>query len=378
MNKSVKYQLLIFFLFTCITNVFSQNSRTITGQVKSKKTHEPMHMANVYLLGTNFGDAVNQRGDFEIRNIPPGKYKLIISMIGFKKVEINVDLNHKKRKHISVFLKEEALQGETITIEADEPVMWKKNLKKFKNAFFGLSKFASDCKLLNPEVLDFQIYKGKSYGHEEFRASTVKPLEFINNALGYKVSYEIFVFRASLRGGRLFYIDGDFRELGPFVINGKRKFTLLEAKNETELEKWEKNRRSVYKGSLRHFLYSLVHNSTEEAGFTIRSMLDIKTSTAGKIILPQTILRKDTLAKKYFLDLANQELEGDDNEFYIIQIKKYEKSTLHVPIIHQIEFDTKGVVVSYPDFCYGGYWGWHCSAAHWLPEGYVYISNEDD
>jgi len=379
--KPINRNSILILLFLVISTCsYAQNKCIISGQVKSQKTHKPMHMANVYLFGTNFGDAVSEEGNFEIRNIPPGDYTLVISMIGFKKVEINLDLNHERSRHIAVFLKEEVLLGETILVEAEEPVAWKKNLEKFKNAFFGLSKFAPDCKLLNPEVLDFKIKKLINNRYEVLTASTVQPLEFINNALGYKILYSIVEFRANLTEGKLFYIGEYTQELGGFTIIDRKKFYLLEAENVIEYNKREMNRRSVYKRSFRHFLYSLAHNSAKEDGYKIRSVIEVSTGSTGRKILPKTILGKDTLGGKYFLDLADKGLEESHGYAYVIQIQmqKQAKSILFVPIKTRLEFDSRGIVISTPDFSFSGFWSWQCSAAHWLPEDYVYIPNEDN
>jgi hypothetical protein len=39
---------------------------------------------NVILDGTQLGAATNAKGEFEIRNVPPGKYKVYTQMITFK------------------------------------------------------------------------------------------------------------------------------------------------------------------------------------------------------------------------------------------------------------------------------------------------------
>lgn len=68
----------------------STKTSTITGQVKSESG--PVTYANVWLEGTHFGTATDTTGRFELKQIPPGNYVLMISSIGYHKSKDSIRL----------------------------------------------------------------------------------------------------------------------------------------------------------------------------------------------------------------------------------------------------------------------------------------------
>jgi hypothetical protein len=54
------------------------------GVVQDSKTKELLPSASVYLEGTSFGTATDDKGHFRIENIPAGEYYLVISLIGYR------------------------------------------------------------------------------------------------------------------------------------------------------------------------------------------------------------------------------------------------------------------------------------------------------
>ncbi len=65
------------------TSLFGQTG-SIKGVITDKKTKETIIGANVYLEGTTIGSTTNLDGQYEIRNIKPGVYTIIVSFISYK------------------------------------------------------------------------------------------------------------------------------------------------------------------------------------------------------------------------------------------------------------------------------------------------------
>ncbi|MES2592610.1 MAG: TonB-dependent receptor [Bacteroidota bacterium] len=74
--------LLIFFFITL-------SAKAQTGSIKGKITSDskPVEFANAGLIGTHYSAVTNQNGEFEISNIPFGKYDFQISMVGYQKIK---------------------------------------------------------------------------------------------------------------------------------------------------------------------------------------------------------------------------------------------------------------------------------------------------
>ncbi|MEZ5084450.1 MAG: TonB-dependent receptor [Bacteroidales bacterium] len=85
------FSLFIFFIVIS-TCTFAQNG-TIRGFVYEKETGEPVIFTNVYLLGTTFGAATDVNGYFAISQIPPGKYILTVTYLGYDTLKMDVTIN---------------------------------------------------------------------------------------------------------------------------------------------------------------------------------------------------------------------------------------------------------------------------------------------
>jgi iron complex outermembrane receptor protein len=92
---------------------------SIKGKVISDKA-QPVIGANLILSGTNFGDASDIKGNFEIRNIPFGVYNLEASCIGYgKRIIKNITVNQ-STKSFTIVLKETAFETEQVIISASK------------------------------------------------------------------------------------------------------------------------------------------------------------------------------------------------------------------------------------------------------------------
>jgi len=97
----------------------------IAGYVRDKSTGEPLPGVNVYIEGTTMGAATDQNGYYYIVNVPPGVYKVVASMIGFKRtvmenVVVHVDVTTKVNFELEPTVLELA---ETVTVVAERPLI---------------------------------------------------------------------------------------------------------------------------------------------------------------------------------------------------------------------------------------------------------------
>jgi hypothetical protein len=138
-------------------------------------------------------------------------------------------------------------------VEGKKPSEWHKQLERFKKEFFGSTDAGLQCKLINPEILDFK----SDHGSGEFSATAREPLLFVNDFSGYRV-------RCILM---LFIVHGE-----SFRFVGDLSYEPLLTNDETRRQTWNENREKAYRGSKRHFLYSLVRKMTRQEGFTVRDL----------------------------------------------------------------------------------------------------------
>ena len=103
--------------------VFAGTTGKISGKVVDEN-NQPLIGCNIIVKGTSLGAATNIKGEYFILNIPPGKYDLTASMIGYGTVTVEgtlvmVDLTAKT----NFFLKPETIEGDVITVTAEKPTV---------------------------------------------------------------------------------------------------------------------------------------------------------------------------------------------------------------------------------------------------------------
>jgi len=99
--------------------VFAQNAGQIAGKVTDAANGEALIGANVIIEGTQLGAAVDLDGNYLIRNVPTGTYNVRFSFLGYAaKIVNNVVVEAGKTAKLDVVLKEEAIVGEAVVVEA--------------------------------------------------------------------------------------------------------------------------------------------------------------------------------------------------------------------------------------------------------------------
>lgn len=224
----------------------------IAGSVKDEKG-TPLPFASAFLNQTTLGDRTAENGQFSISNVPPGKYELIVSYLGYEPqllpVEVKADITG-----VTITLKPKAdVLKEFVVRRNVERERW---LKVFANLFVGESSFARQCKLVNSEVIDLQYDDSK-------RLLTASSDDFVvleNRALGYRVKFLLISFQYNMKSGYSLYY-------------GNPLFEPMKAKNARQQKQWEKNRAAAYLGSTMHFYRSMAGRQLAQDGFSVQKMV---------------------------------------------------------------------------------------------------------
>ena len=389
-------------------NVFTQTTPkvTISGQVTDEETGQPIPIVNVYLSGTALGDMADENGNYIIERVPYGNYELVASMMGYEIQKIDIAIYTAELRTFHFKLNSKVLSGEEIKVTIEEPKEWKKNLKIFEKIFFGAKDFSKKCKFLNPEYINFEYDEVSKI----FRAVTEEPIRFENKALGYEVTFHLEKFIIKL-------YDNSKKEAEKAKYRTPKKTCYIQfykeliPKNNGEKKKWEKNRRTAYNGSQRHFLKSLYTDRLNKEGFEIYGSTQVTQMDDFKNlyrIKPATLLKKSkndfqrilsfpdllmVLYKKekndilYELNLnsINQqynrlsfqkyssrlEQRRARQERYIEKITRYQTSWLSTKNGNDTIINENGFIINENAALslVSGYWLWN-SPTEWLPYDY--------
>jgi hypothetical protein len=105
----------------------AQEFGKLEGKVTDSKTNSPVLGANLYLEGTSLGAATIGGGKYLIKNIPPDKYNLKVSMLGYRDVVIR-DIKIESGKTVNMDV--ELNSNTWTTFSGDTETLYRQQLNK--------------------------------------------------------------------------------------------------------------------------------------------------------------------------------------------------------------------------------------------------------
>ena len=221
---------------------------TVSGRVFDAQTNQPLPFATVYLNNSTRGTTADENGFYRIPNIPLGDQELVGSMLGYQTLKTPLRLTSVNTRTTDLRLEPTGNALDAVTVIARRSKSWERELRQFSRELLGNQPLARKCQLMNPNALLFQQEKG----HLVAQAS--EPLVIENNALGYRIHYDLLRF--------------DFYK-NKLLFAGTARFEELKPTSARQLSQWQTNRLKAYRGSLRHVLASLIDGTHEAEGFTV-------------------------------------------------------------------------------------------------------------
>ncbi|MFD3293430.1 carboxypeptidase-like regulatory domain-containing protein [Aquirufa sp. KTFRIE-69F] len=291
-----KYLYLFVFIILAFIAI-GQQKMSIKGKVL-ENNNSPIPFVNVFLESTTIGTQTNQDGTFIIKNIPMGSYRLVASMIGYKSAIQNIEILDKSLE-VQIFLEEDSKVLNEVFVVGSREKVWEKQFKEFESEFLGNDFNKKDVKILNKEVIDI------NYNNEtgEFSAHANQPIVIENLKLGYKQTY---------------VLDGFEKKLNRISYKGLSRYESIEAQNNKQKARWEENRIIAYKGSIRHFLKSLLNNRLKEEGFKAYFLNSDSTKSTNSPLYfdynPQEIIKPTSIPNLYSLTILKPMVILYENE----------------------------------------------------------------
>ncbi|RHJ95064.1 TonB-dependent receptor [Parabacteroides bouchesdurhonensis] len=91
----------------------------IVGHILDKKTKEHLPFINVFIHGTTIGTATDATGHYYLKNLPEGKYTLVMKSLGYKTVEKQVILKKGKTLEVNFEAEEDAVSLDGVVVSAN-------------------------------------------------------------------------------------------------------------------------------------------------------------------------------------------------------------------------------------------------------------------
>ncbi|MFO7828743.1 MAG: TonB-dependent receptor [Bacteroidales bacterium] len=119
MKNSIRILAIILF-FTHLSNAQEGPTQTIRGVVMDANSHETLPGANVLLMNNNKGTITDMEGNFELRNIPVGRYDIQFSYVGYKSLTIpELVVGSGKEVVLEIKLEESVSELDEVVIKAE-------------------------------------------------------------------------------------------------------------------------------------------------------------------------------------------------------------------------------------------------------------------
>ncbi len=118
--------LVVYIISMLSTQNFAGTTGKIAGKITDAATGEPLIGANIIIMGTSLGAATDFDGNFFIINIPPGKYEVKASSIGYNAIVMqNVKVSVDQTTKLNFELQEEAVEMGDVIVIATRPIVQK-------------------------------------------------------------------------------------------------------------------------------------------------------------------------------------------------------------------------------------------------------------
>ena len=346
-----KFSILVLAILAASTFLYSQHFNTrISGILKDSETGKPVENANVFIANTFFGSSSDAKGYYEIIGVPAGTHEIMITVLGYEMVAraIKVKKNKPVKKNFTLKPKLYVLPPTEVIAEDYED--WYRDLRLFKELFFGQNDFAEECKLTNDHVMRFDRYDGK------FRAKAEAPLVIFNYALGLRI-------RCILED---FTFQGSESKVSWTVKSFYKK---LEPENEEQKTKWLENRRLTFNNSVEKFLLYLRNGPYDEEAYKItyytRLPIHLLSPNEMNPTVPDSLIRAGFIPGEKVLFFENY-----------LQIKIPQSNLISYLKLNydEVTINEFGMTTELQPFNIYGYWSTK-GMANQLPL-YYYLENE--
>lgn len=239
--------------------------QTIKGRVVDVAQGNGLGNCNVFISSTSTGTVTDKNGYFVLYQVPNGKYDLVISSVGFE-TQVYPFSSGQLPLELNVQLRRRVKELENIVLEPFEEGNFEKWKGVFIPEFIGRNENAADCKIRNPEIIQFRYYRTS----QRLVAFADEPLLIENDALGYSISYQLEDFELNMNKNTTYFM-------------GYPLFKDMETDRPKKKERWKKNREAAYQGSVMHFMRCLYNNTLVQEGFEVKRMYNVLNTEKARI-----------------------------------------------------------------------------------------------
>lgn len=232
-------------------------AQEVTGIIKDAQTGEPIPFANIFFAGTTIGSTSDIEGNFRFGGFAPGKYDLTASFVGYDIYSRPMEFASGQAISLEILLNEAIIELPEVFVNADT-TNWRSDFEVFRTRLLGHGPNAKKVEIVGVSPSNLHLY----FDHKssELVAHANEPFKVKNHALGYEIDYQLRYFVANLKTGYSWSF-------------GIPRFSEMTPRSNSQRKRWQKERLKAYKGSLNHFMKSLLADELEKEQFAVQQIL---------------------------------------------------------------------------------------------------------
>jgi hypothetical protein len=358
----MKKRILVLLISFYYISAFSQTGYTISGKIIDEASKLPLQGASVFAENTTIGTATNEQGFFTLR-LPNGGYSIAVTFTGYQTETKRVTAADGTNNDlvIEVRKKEKSLEEFVVKSTAEVTDGLAKYGDFFIDNFIGKTVNSRQCYIKNKEALKFFYYRRT----KRLKILSTAPLEIVNNALGYTITYQL---------------DSFVHEYNSQVnlYTGNPLFREMQSNDPAQVQKWNTARKEAYNGSILHFMRSMYHKKLKEEGFEIQFIVknnDKETAVPLKNFYGAVNYNLDDSSKtvdifprqkEVAVIYKNEGLPDAYSETVPDASSKFQLSVLSFLPEESLNIEENGFYFEQNDITITGYWAWE-KAGDMLP-----------
>jgi hypothetical protein len=349
-------------------NITLQAQTSVFIKVLTQEEAQPVTGARVFFAGTVSGGITNNNGLAHLKNIQAGSYQLVISSMGYKLYKQTLTVPSSLHDTLKITLEAQPIKTGEVTVIANRPPDYRIRVREFTNILLGASVNGQQAIIRNPDVLDFTVVADAN-GSTYYEVSAREPLVIVNKRLGYYVTFVLE--KGGLAGAKAWY-------QGPIY------FDEMTSSDSTVYRRWETNRKNAARGTLQHFIATLIKATSETIpnyrGFQARRIVDEgsylknwviagnpfsldsipilqdSVGTGYKILFPPCF--EIIHAESYTEETYQKSFRNTAFDDKAANRGNWHPRSLIVPQKLVVHADKRGFLYSPDDLLMYGYWGW--------------------
>lgn len=143
---------LAFTLFLTASGLAQSSNGVVRGTVNSTN-QQPLFGINIHVERTNLGTSTDSKGQFELRNVPPGKHTLLVSGIGFESLKKEFSISANETLSFDLALNQEVTELNEVVVFTNTDDNYYQNVTSSSKISTDLLSLPKSVQVLTAQML---------------------------------------------------------------------------------------------------------------------------------------------------------------------------------------------------------------------------------